>query len=102
MKITITEPKLPASGALVVGVLKGGTLLATAKQLDQASKGALGKAIKASRFTGGKGQWLDLIAPAGIGADRVLLGGLGEAKKIKRDGLENFGGAALQRWPPAG
>jgi leucyl aminopeptidase len=102
MKITITEPKLPNSGALVVGVLKGGTLLATAKQLDKASKGALGKAIKASRFTGGKGQWLDLIAPAGIGADRVLLGGLGEAKKIKRGGLENFGGAALQRLATSG
>ena len=97
MRITINEQKLPESGALVVGALKGGKLLATARQLDKASKGAISKAIKASRFTGGKGQWLDILAPAGVGADRVLLGGLGEAKGIKQTGLENFAGAALQR-----
>ena len=102
MKITITEPKLPTSGALVIGVLKGGVLLSTGKQLDKACKGALGKAIKASRFTGGKGQWLDVIAPAGIGADRVLLGGLGEAKKISQAVLENFAGSALQRLSGSG
>ncbi|MBT3370827.1 MAG: leucyl aminopeptidase [Rhodospirillaceae bacterium] len=97
MKITIADAKLPKSGALVVGVLKGGKLPATAKALDKASKGAISKAIKASRFEGGKGQWLDVLAPAGIGADRVLLGGLGEAKKIDRLLLENVGGSAWQR-----
>ncbi len=102
MKITITEPKLPASGAIVTGVLKGGTLLSTGKQLDKATKGALTKAIKASRFTGAKGQWLDVIAPAGVGADRILMGGLGEDKKIDRASLENFGGSALQRLSGSG
>ncbi len=102
MKITITEPKLPNSGALVIGVLKGGTLLATGKQLDKESKGALSKAIKGSRFTGGKGQWLDVIAPAGIGADRVLLAGIGEAKNIKREVMENVGGSAMQRLATSG
>ncbi|MDP7549089.1 MAG: leucyl aminopeptidase [Alphaproteobacteria bacterium] len=97
MRITINQQKLPRSGALVAAALKGGKLLDTAKQLDKASKGAISKAIKASRFKGGKGQWLDILAPAGIAAERVLLGGLGEAKGIKETGLENFGGAALQR-----
>nr|MBC8241338.1 leucyl aminopeptidase [Alphaproteobacteria bacterium] len=97
MRITINEQKSPKGGALVVGILKGGKLLSTAKQLDKASKGTIGKAIKASRFTGDKGQWLDILAPAGIGADRILLGGLGEAKNIKQTVLENFGGTALQR-----
>ncbi len=97
MRITINAHKLPSSGALVVGALKGSKLLDTAKQLDKASKGAIGRAIKASRFDGGKGQWLDILAPAGVGADRVLLGGLGEAKAIKQIDLENFGGTALQR-----
>ncbi|SVB02608.1 uncharacterized protein METZ01_LOCUS155462, partial [marine metagenome] len=49
MKINITEPKLPNSGALVIGVLKGGVLLTTGKELDKASNGALSKAIKSSR-----------------------------------------------------
>ena len=96
MRITIDEQKLPKSGALVVAALKGGKLLDTAKQLDKASKGAISKAIKASRFDGGKSQWLDILAPAGIGADRILLGGLGEAKDLKSKAVEDFGGAALQ------
>ncbi|MDA1099335.1 MAG: leucyl aminopeptidase [Proteobacteria bacterium] len=102
MKITINEHQLPQSGALVASALQGGKLLATAKQLDKASKGAISKAIKASRFDGRKGQWLDILAPAGIGADRVLLGGLGEVKDIKPLGLEDFGGAALQRLASCG
>ena len=102
MKISITEHKLPKSGALVIGILKGGVLPATAKQLDKASKGAITKAMKASRFTGAKGQWLDVLAPAGIGADRVLLGGIGEAKKLDRQILENFGGTAYQRLSKCG
>ncbi|MDP6021865.1 MAG: leucyl aminopeptidase [Alphaproteobacteria bacterium] len=97
MKITIAEAKLPTSGALVVGVLKGGKLLATGKALDKASKGAISKAIKASRFEGDKGQWLDVLAPAGVGADRVLLGGLGDGKKVDQMAVENFGGTTWRR-----
>ena len=102
MKINITEPKLPNSGALVIGVLKGGVFLSTGKKLDKASNGALSKAIKGSRFMGGNGQFLDVIAPAGIGADRVLMAGLGEAKEVKQGTLENVGGAALQRLSGSG
>ena len=102
MKTTITEPKIPNSGALVIGVLKGGVFLSTGKKLDKASNGALSKAIKGSRFMGGNGQFLDVIAPAGIGADRVLMAGLGEAKEVKQGTLENVGGAALQRLSGSG
>ena len=97
MKISISELKLPKSGALVVGILTGGVLPSTAKQLDKASNGAITKAMKASRFTGAKGQWLDVLAPAGIDADRLLLGGLGDGKKLDRQALENIGGTAYQR-----
>ena len=97
MKITITEPKPLKTGALVIGVLKGGRLLSTGKQLDKISKGTLSKAIKGSRFEGEIGQHLDVIAPVGIGVDRVLMSGLGEAKNVKASTLEKAGGSALQR-----
>ncbi|MDP6342753.1 MAG: leucyl aminopeptidase [Alphaproteobacteria bacterium] len=102
MRITITEYQLPASGALVVGVLKGGKMPATARQLDKDSKGAIRRATKGSRFEGGKGQWLEILAPAGIKADRVVLGGLGEAKEIDPTSLENFGGSVVQRLAGSG
>ena len=33
--------------------------------------GAIGQAVAASRFTGGKGQTLDILAPQGLGAARL-------------------------------
>ena len=102
MKVTITEPKPPKSGALVIGVLKGGKFLSTGKRLDKITNGALTKAIKGSRFLGENGQFLDIIAPTGIGVDRILMTGLGEAKKIKPSTLENVGGSTLQRLSHSG
>jgi leucyl aminopeptidase len=49
-------------------------------------EGLLGQAVAASRFTGAKGQTLDLIAPAGIEAERLVLVGAG-----KREGFDALG-----------
>jgi leucyl aminopeptidase len=41
-------------------------------------EGLLAQAVAASRFTGAKGQTLDLIAPAGLGVERLALIGVGK------------------------
>src|SRR6185436_18272085 len=46
--------------------------------------GALGQAVAASRFTGGKGQTLDILAPQGEAAARLVLVGAG-----KKDGFND-------------
>ncbi|MDO8801256.1 leucyl aminopeptidase [Phenylobacterium sp.] len=48
--------------------------------------GAFAKALAGSRFTGAKGQTLDLLAPAGSDAVRVVLVGAGKA-----DGFDGLG-----------
>ncbi len=63
--------------ALALLVFEGGALAGPAAALDIASEGALTRAIAASRFKGSKGQTLDLIAPAGVSAGRVVLVGAG-------------------------
>ena len=40
--------------------------------------GAIGQAVAASRFTGGKGQTLDILAPQGLDAARLVLVGGGK------------------------
>ena len=45
--------------------------------------GALGQAVAASRFTGGRGQTLDVLAPQGESAARLVLVGAG-----KKDGFD--------------
>ena len=48
--------------------------------------GAIAQAVAASRFTGGKGQTLDILAPQGVDAARLVLVGAG-----KRDGFNAIG-----------
>ncbi|HZD25390.1 MAG TPA: M17 family peptidase N-terminal domain-containing protein, partial [Alphaproteobacteria bacterium] len=97
MKVSIADYGLPKSGAAVVGVLKGGKLLPGAQALDKATGGALARAVKAGRFDGARGQWLELLAPSGVELDRILLAGLGEAKALDDLAFEAVGGEAVQR-----
>jgi leucyl aminopeptidase len=102
MKISFSEYKLPNTGALVVLVLDGGKLSAGAKQVDKNTGGAVKRALANGRFSGKKGQWLDLIAPNGMNVDRVLLAGVGEAKEINAKTLQEIGGGAVQRLQKTG
>ena len=96
MKISFSAPSLPRTGPIVVGVLSGCKLLATALRLDKSAGGALSRAINASRFKGESGQSLTVMSPAGIGATRVVLMGLGEAERFTDLTAQNFGGRAYK------
>ena len=45
---------------------------------EGAAFGSLAQAAAATRFSGGKGQTLDVLAPAGVDAARLLLVGVGK------------------------
>ena len=94
MKISFSSPSLSRAGALVVGILSGSKLLATAKKVDKATEGALTRALNASRFNGQLGQSLTVMAPSGIGASRVIMIGLGDADLIDDLAAQSFGGLA--------
>ena len=112
MKVSFASPALPRSGALVLTVAKGGTLDGLAAEADSATSGALSRAIAASRFDGGAKATLEIVAPAGLDAERVLLVGVGETLDMRL--AEDVGGtvySALARsgsesaalvWPQAG
>jgi leucyl aminopeptidase len=78
-------PSLSASSALALLVFEGDALAGPAAALDAAGDGGLSRAIAASRFKGAKGQTLELLAPAGTEAGRVLLVGAGA-----RDALDDL------------
>ena len=94
MKISFSAPSLPRSGPVVVAVLSGGKLLATAERLDKATDGALSRAIGASRFKGECGQSLTVMSPAGIDASRVVLMGVGDASRFDDLAAQALGGRA--------
>ena len=80
----------------------GPSLTAAGKALDKKTGGALGRAIAASRFKGGKGQVLSLLAPEGLKASRLLVFGLGKADEADDLVLQAAGGGIVANLATAG
>jgi len=93
MKIAFSKPALPTEGAVVATVADGGVFGPSAHRLDEASGGALSRAVAASRFEGKKGQTLTVLAPSGLDCSRVLLVGLGKPGEFDALAAEAFGGS---------
>jgi leucyl aminopeptidase len=103
MKIEIVDSKTPKRGSVVLVVGEGRQLGPFGQQVDKACGGALGKAMAAAaRFSGGKGQWLEVLAPGGSGLNRVLLAGLGKTTEVKAVAYEAVGADAAKRMSAAG
>jgi leucyl aminopeptidase len=103
LDITFAKPASPKSGSLALLVAEEEQLGGVAAALDEASDGAITRAIDAGKFKGQKGQTLTLFAPA-PGLGRVLLLGLGKRADLKPLALEEAGGsiaAALSAEPQA-
>jgi len=71
-----------AGSALAVLGLDKGALTPAATALDGALGGQLGRAIASARYTGAKGQTLELITGAADDAARILLIGTGAEREI--------------------
>ena len=85
-----------AAAAIAAPVFDGKTLGAAADAIDAATSGAISRAMAGSRFTGAKGQTLDLPAPHGVEAARVVLIGAGPREGFDAMAAENLGAAAYQ------
>ena len=97
MQISFVAPSNIAAGAWVVGATDGSVLLPAAVRADKASGGALTRALKSSSFTGKAGQMLEVLAPAGLAASRLLLVGLGKPESVDEKGLETLGAQIVAR-----
>src|ERR1700748_1085971 len=70
------------------------TALARVVHEGAALEGTLAQAAAASRFTGAKGQTLDILAPAGTDAARLGLGGGGKAEAADAMAIETAAASA--------
>jgi leucyl aminopeptidase len=76
-------------------VFEGPTLSAAAEALDGETGGALSRAL-AGRFKGAKGQSVELVAPAGLHAARLILIGAGPKDGFAGAGAEAAGAEAYK------
>ena len=92
MKIVFAKPELPASGTLVALAADGRKLGKLASQLDKTTKGAIARALEASRFKGGAEEFLTILAPAGVDVARIILAGIGQPAKYDALAAQSLGG----------
>jgi len=101
MQLSFAATSLNATGALVLGVQGDGSFTPTAQEADKAAGGALKRAVTASaKFTGKPGQVVEVLAPQGLKAGRVLLVGLG--KDFADGAAEKLGASIVARLYTAG
>jgi leucyl aminopeptidase len=102
MKVAFAKPEIPSVGAIVALVAEGRKLGKLATQLDKATKGAVTRALEASRFKGGAEEFLTLLAPAGIEAARIVLAGVGAPGKYDALAAQSLGGRLVSALNGAG
>ena len=92
-EISFADPALPTSGALVLLIGEGDTPAGIWRAADEATAGAIGRALSVAEFTGKKGQSTTILAP-GAGLARVVAVGLGKEADRTRFLVEEAGGMA--------
>ena len=92
MKIAFAKPEIPASGTLVALAAEGRKMGKLAGQLDKATKGAITRALDASRFKGAAEEFLTILAPAGVEVARIIVAGIGAPAKYDALAAQSLGG----------
>ena len=96
MKISFVEFEPSRPGAIVVGVWEDKAMTAPARQLDEATGGAIPRALAASgRFRGKKNELLPIIGPPHIKASRIIVAGLGKPESVDARLLQDLGGTLV-------
>lgn len=93
MQINFASIEMPQSGAAVFFVEKDQPFSGLAAEADTLTSGALSKARDVSRFTGASGQSVEVVAPAGLKLERVVLIGAGEVDSLSEAKWVELGGS---------
>ena len=93
LDIAFAKPTLPKSGALVLLMGEGERPSGVWQQADEATGGAIERALKAAEFKGSKGKTCTILAP-GAGLSRAVAVGLGKPAELTPHVLNEAGGHA--------
>lgn len=84
-------------GAVIVSAAEGAGLLPAAVAADKLTRGALSRAVAAADFKAKAGENLEILAPEGMKASRLILAGLGKAEAFSLQVAEDAGAKAAAR-----
>ncbi len=95
MKINFATLSMPEKGSVVLLVAENRKMGELAIQLDSQTGGLLTRAMELAGFAGKEKSFLEIVAPEGLENSRLLLAGIGKAKKINENSAELLGGEIL-------
>jgi leucyl aminopeptidase len=98
MNISFADHSLPRAGVLLLTAPKGTTFKGRLAEIDKKTGGTLKKAAKAVNFDGKKGSFVELLAPKGVSAARLVILGLGDPAELTPTEAENLGGKIAGRF----
>jgi leucyl aminopeptidase len=99
---TLADPAPHARAILISSAEAGGEFGPAAAAVDAATGGALGRALSSARFEGEAGSLVELLAPSGMEATRLLVAGLGAVDKADAAVFEKIGAALVARLQTSG
>lgn len=94
-KIAFSKMAAPKTGLTVILAADGLSLGPVSEEVVAGLEGGLKRSADIAGFSGKKKTSLDLVAPGGLGLDRVIVFGIGKADELKSDDWRAFGGAVL-------
>jgi len=100
-KIAFGPIAAPNGGVLVVFADDSVKFGARTRSILGSAADLVARAAKTERFTGKSGSVLDIVAPAGLKATRLIVVGTGKAADRKAQDLVKLGGAVMGRIPAA-
>src|SRR5687768_5226880 len=102
MQISFVSPGTIAPGAFVVGKAEGESLGATAGRLDKQLAGGIERALAVSKFKCKVGDVLEILAPVGLDASRIIVAGLGKASQFDAAAAERLAATVVGRLMTSG
>ncbi|MEM9707013.1 MAG: leucyl aminopeptidase [Pseudomonadota bacterium] len=97
MKVTFSKAAPPKSAAMIVLCTQTDDFGEVFSALNEDADGALKRAAKAGGFTGRKDQFVEILTPAGLDQDRIVLAGVGDVKDFTLHDAETLGGGSIAR-----
>ena len=98
LDIAFAKPALPKSGALALLIHEGEKPSGLWEQLDEATGGAISRALEVADFKGGKGKTCTILSPDAT-ITRVIAVGLGKPAEVTQKILEEAGGTIVSGLP---
>jgi len=92
MKTTFSPFSIPKKGTAVVLAAKNNKLGIIGQGLDDSSGGAVARAMKAAKFSGEQGAFIEILVPALLKLDRIIVAGISSEDGVSLHDWERFGG----------